>query len=82
MAEHDTDLAEVLAQFTNLIMNERVRAYNEGVDAERERCAKVVEDFPYQMLHMWERPGGPPGNGYRETTHEDISSAIRSPVGG
>lgn len=42
MDEHDTDLAEVLAQFTNLIMNERVRAYNEGVDAERERCVGIA----------------------------------------
>lgn len=42
MAEHDTDLADVLQQFTNLIMNERVRAYNEGLDAERERCASIA----------------------------------------
>lgn len=45
MAEHDTDLADVLQQFTNLIMNERVRAHNEGLDAERERCAKIADDF-------------------------------------
>lgn len=39
----NVDLADVLAQFTNLIMNERVRAFNEGVDAERERCAQIAE---------------------------------------
>lgn len=44
MAEPDTDLAEVLLQFTNLIMNERVRSYNEGVDAERARCAAIADD--------------------------------------
>jgi hypothetical protein len=37
----DSDLADVLHAFTNYVMNERVRSYNEGVDAERERCAKI-----------------------------------------
>jgi hypothetical protein len=36
----DVDLAEILAQFTNFVMNERVRSFNEGIDDERERCAK------------------------------------------
>jgi len=31
--EADADLASALHQFTNLIMNERVRSYNEGFDA-------------------------------------------------
>jgi hypothetical protein len=31
----DNDLADALAQFTNYVMNERVRCYNEGVDAGR-----------------------------------------------
>jgi hypothetical protein len=45
IAEADADLATVLAQFTNLIMNERVRAYNEGLDNERDRCATIAEEF-------------------------------------
>lgn len=35
------DLAEILMQLTNLIINERIQAYNEGVDAERDRCIKA-----------------------------------------
>lgn len=41
--EADADLATVLGGFTNYIMNERIRAYNEGLDAERERCAAIAE---------------------------------------
>lgn len=41
----DDDLADVLLGFTNYVMNERVRCYNEGVDAERERCAKIADAF-------------------------------------
>lgn len=43
--EADADLATILADFTNYIMNERVRAFNEGVDWERERCAKIADTF-------------------------------------
>jgi hypothetical protein len=44
----------------------------------REEAAKIVEQMPDQMLHFWDRPGGPPGNGYRPTTRADIAAAIRS----
>lgn len=44
----DSDLADILHSFTNHIMNERVRSYNEGLDAgiamERARCAKIAEN--------------------------------------
>lgn len=41
----DSDLNDVLLQFTNYVANERVRAYNEGVDAERERCARIADSY-------------------------------------
>lgn len=48
-----------------------------ATEEERERCAKLVENFPSRMLVLVPRPGGPPGNYYRETTREDIAEAIR-----
>lgn len=38
------DLTDILGALANFIQNERVRAYNEGVDAERERCASIAEE--------------------------------------
>lgn len=49
-----------------------------AIMAERERCASIVETMPDLTLHMWERPGGPPGNGYSKTTRSDIAAAIRA----
>ncbi len=46
--------------------------------AERERCARVAETAPAECLHMWDRPGGPPGNGWRRTTGADIAKLIRA----
>jgi hypothetical protein len=43
--ERSADLAELLANLSGLILNERVESYNEGVDAERERCAKIAEPW-------------------------------------
>jgi hypothetical protein len=40
----DNDLADALLAFTNYVMNERVRCYNEGVDAERKRCAEICDE--------------------------------------
>ena len=39
----DDNLADALYGFTNYVMNERVRCYNEGVDAERERGLDETE---------------------------------------
>lgn len=47
------------------------------IAAETERCAKLMEAFPDQILQFWDRPGGPPGNGYRPTTNADRAAAIR-----
>ncbi len=52
MTDNDTDLAEVLAQFTNLIMNERVRSYNEGIDAERAAAGEYYKAV-YKNLKDW-----------------------------
>ena len=60
--EADRDLATILGQFTNYIQNERVRAYNDGVDAERERCAKIAKE----VLNR---------NGYEETA-DLVAAAI------
>jgi hypothetical protein len=38
----------------------------------------VAEEMPSSVLAMWERPGGPPGNGYRPTSGKDIAAAIRA----
>jgi hypothetical protein len=43
-----------------------------------EECAKVAEMHPLAVLMMWDRPGGPPGNGYRPATFLDVARAIRS----
>lgn len=48
---------------------------------ERERCAKIVESFPMQVLVPVDRPGGPSGNHYRATTRADIAAAIRNADG-
>lgn len=52
--------------------------YREGI----EDAAKIVETIPDKILHMWERPGGPPGNGYAPTTRADIAAAIRALASG
>ena len=39
----DQDLLENLSGLLTYIQNVRVEAYNEGVDAERERCASIAE---------------------------------------
>jgi len=49
-----------------------------AVEEEREACAQIVESFPPEVFQIWERPGGPPGNGMRATTFKDIASALRA----
>ncbi len=39
------DLNDILFGFTNYVSNERVRAYNEGVDTTIERCAQRLEEL-------------------------------------
>lgn len=45
ICQSSKDLNDILLDFTNYMQNERVRAYNEGVDTERERCAKIAEAY-------------------------------------
>lgn len=47
--EASNDLATLMHNLTTLIMNERVRAYNDGIDAERARCLAIVG----QRLKLW-----------------------------
>lgn len=49
-------------------------ARTEGMEA----AAKCAEQFGDRILHMWERPGGPPGNGYRALRGADVAAAIRA----
>jgi hypothetical protein len=39
------DFVEILSAITIYIQNERVTAYNEGVDAERTRCSKIASEY-------------------------------------
>jgi len=47
--------------------------------AERERCAKIADEFPDIVMQLVEHPGGPPGNFVRGLRGSDIASAIRNP---
>lgn len=53
-------------------------AITRAVEEEREACAKIAERMPSTILHMWERPGGPPGNGYAPLTGKDVAAHIRA----
>jgi prephenate dehydrogenase len=64
VVEHD-EFVELISALTNYVQNANVRAYNEGVDAERERCAKTVE-------HMG-RSGG-----RVRASHKHVAAQIRS----
>lgn len=43
-----------------------------------EEAARLMETYPDQVLRMWDRPGGPPGNGYGPATNADRAAAIRA----
>lgn len=38
------DFMEITAALANLIQNERIASFNEGLDEERARCGKVIHD--------------------------------------
>ena len=78
--EAEQDLVAVLAGFTNFIQNERVRAYNAGVDAERERCAKLVDDFPWILPMFDDKSMNEATDDAAESVREQIANAIREPV--
>lgn len=50
--ESDHDFLGILSKFTEYVQNERVRSYNEGVDAERLRCEKIVQDARQQTTDL------------------------------
>jgi hypothetical protein len=45
------DLADALMQFTNYVMNERVRCYNEGLDDGKAEVAKLRAALSRYGLH-------------------------------
>lgn len=52
-----------------------------AIDIQRERCAKIAEEFPDRMLVVYDRPGSPPGNTYVHISGQAlIAKAIRSIV--
>lgn len=51
----DDDLTDVLHGFTSYVMNERVRCYNDGIDAERERCAAIALEQRCEHDTAWDR---------------------------
>jgi len=42
--DDDNDFVSLVSSLSNYIQNERVRAYNEGSDDERDRCAKIADE--------------------------------------
>ena len=64
MVDHD-EFVELISALTNYVQNINVRAYNEGVDAERERCARIVENMG--------RSGG-----RIRPSHKHVATQIRS----
>ncbi len=49
------------------------KSYREGL----EDAAIAIEMMPEEIL-FWDRPGGPPGNGYRPITRADMAATIRA----
>lgn len=52
--------------------------YLAGVAAGMAEAARITLSHPDSVLQFWDRPGGPPGNGWRATKPADIASAIRN----
>ena len=72
------DARAVLALLAGQPVQDETEAVRLAVEAEREGCARVAEEYPATVTVMWDRPGGPPGNGVRPSTRVDIAAAIRS----
>lgn len=51
-------------------------------DEALEEAVRAVESLPAEILEMWDRPGGPPGNGYRPLKQADCVAVIRALKGG
>lgn len=71
-----------IIQLRHVSWDTAIRAIIAAQDAERERCAGIAESMPGRILYFYDRPGGPPGNGYRPVTRADIAAAIRNHEGG
>lgn len=77
--EAGTDLAEVLHSLTNLVINERIRCYNEGFDAGRAQNAQQERPGNYDAQKaasesMFNRPA----NAQIRTSQQDNGPGARS----
>lgn len=50
----------------------------EAVEAEQEAIAALFDNVGDEILTMWDRPGGPPGNGYVRLTGKLVAATIRA----
>lgn len=66
------------ADRVDILSQALLEAHNAGREEMREEAAKTVETHSDQVLVVWERPGGPPGNQLRAATRQDLATAIRS----
>lgn len=75
--EAEKDFVCLIAAITNFVQNERVRAYNEGVDAEREACARLAENIFGGPAHTYASENA---DVYRaqDATCKRIAKAIRT----
>jgi hypothetical protein len=61
------------------LVKERDSARTSAWEAAREACAQKAEEFKEpRILAMWDRPGGPPGNGWIPLTGKHVAEAIRA----
>lgn len=70
---------EMSPEQDNKIYLQRMKDISDAVVAERERCAKIAEEYPSRILHVYSRgPNSPPGNQWVEVTGQRlIAGAIR-----
>lgn len=70
--QSDPDIVAIFNDLTMYVQNERVKAFNEGVDAERKRCMEVAA----KRAATWARnPGGHCSRALEEEC-EDIVAAL------
>lgn len=72
------DVTLSLADAVEVLARALLSVQQAATEAERRRCAEIARTFPERVLVMWERPGGPPGNGTRLATGADIADRILS----
>ncbi|WP_378779409.1 hypothetical protein [Methylorubrum suomiense] len=56
----------------------RAQDREDGAREMRERAAHAVGSLPSQILFLYGRPGGPPGNGYRPLDGNYAAQVVRA----